>query len=63
MFKTIDWEGGTVVMLDQTRLPTEVIYRRYGLAEEVAEATVWLASDASSFTTGTSLSVDGGFLA
>jgi NAD(P)-dependent dehydrogenase (short-subunit alcohol dehydrogenase family) len=36
---------------------------RLGLAEEVAEATVWLASDASSFTTGVSLAVDGGFLA
>ncbi len=38
MFKTIDWEGGAVVMLDQTRLPGEVIYRRYVNAEEVAEA-------------------------
>lgn len=36
---------------------------RLGLAEEVAEATVWLLSDASAFTTGTSLAVDGGFLA
>ena len=36
---------------------------RLGRAEEVAEAVVWLASDASSFTTGTTLAVDGGFLA
>jgi NAD(P)-dependent dehydrogenase (short-subunit alcohol dehydrogenase family) len=36
---------------------------RMGVAEEVAEAAVWLASDASSFTTGTTLTVDGGFLA
>lgn len=36
---------------------------RMGRAEEVAEAAVWLASDASSFTTGTTLTVDGGFLA
>jgi NAD(P)-dependent dehydrogenase (short-subunit alcohol dehydrogenase family) len=36
---------------------------RLGRAEEVAEAAVWLASDASSFTTGTTLTVDGGFLA
>ena len=38
MFRTIDWSGGVVVMLDQTRLPAEVIYRRYERAEEVAEA-------------------------
>jgi 3-oxoacyl-[acyl-carrier protein] reductase len=36
---------------------------RMGLAEEVAEAAVWLTSDASAFTTGTVLAVDGGFLA
>jgi NAD(P)-dependent dehydrogenase (short-subunit alcohol dehydrogenase family) len=36
---------------------------RMGRADEVAEAAVWLASDASSFTTGTTLTVDGGFLA
>jgi 3-oxoacyl-[acyl-carrier protein] reductase len=35
---------------------------RLGLAEEVAEAAVWLASDASSFTTGSVVRVDGGFL-
>jgi len=36
---------------------------RLGLAEEVAEAVVWLSSDASSFTTGTTVTIDGGFLA
>ena len=36
---------------------------RFGYPEEVAEAAVWLLSDASSFTTGTTLTVDGGFLA
>jgi NAD(P)-dependent dehydrogenase (short-subunit alcohol dehydrogenase family) len=36
---------------------------RMGRAEEVAEATVWLASDASSFTSGATITVDGGFLA
>ena len=36
---------------------------RFGLAEEVAEAAVWLASDQSTFTTGSTLTVDGGFLA
>lgn len=36
---------------------------RFGTAEEVAEAAVWLLSDAASFTTGATLPVDGGFLA
>jgi NAD(P)-dependent dehydrogenase (short-subunit alcohol dehydrogenase family) len=37
--------------------------RRFGRAEEVAEAALHLASDASSFTTGTLMVVDGGWLA
>ena len=36
---------------------------RMGRSEEVAEAAVWLCSEASSFTTGATLTVDGGFLA
>lgn len=36
---------------------------RMGTVAEVAEAAVWLASDASAFTTGSTVSVDGGFLA
>jgi NAD(P)-dependent dehydrogenase (short-subunit alcohol dehydrogenase family) len=36
---------------------------RFGTAEEVAEAAVWLLSNAASFTTGATLRVDGGFLA
>ena len=36
---------------------------RFGRAEEVAEAALYLASEASSFTTGTELVVDGGWLA
>jgi methylthioribose-1-phosphate isomerase len=38
MFKTIDWEGEAVVMLDQTRLPGEVLYHTYRRPEEVAAA-------------------------
>jgi 2-keto-3-deoxy-L-fuconate dehydrogenase len=37
--------------------------KRFGRAEEVAEAALFLASDASSFTTGTVMAVDGGWLA
>lgn len=36
---------------------------RIGEAEEVAEAVLWLASDASSYITGHLLAVDGGILA
>ena len=37
--------------------------RRFGKADEVAEAALYLASDASSFTTGTVMVVDGGWIA
>jgi glucose 1-dehydrogenase len=37
--------------------------RRFGDPTEVGQAALWLCSDASSFTTGTTLAVDGGFLA
>ncbi len=36
---------------------------RMGRPEEVAEAIVWLCSDASSFVTGQALAVDGGYMA
>ncbi|MDE5086740.1 MAG: SDR family oxidoreductase, partial [Trichodesmium sp. St16_bin2-tuft] len=34
---------------------------RIGQPEEVANAVVWLCSDAASFITGHSLAIDGGF--
>jgi NAD(P)-dependent dehydrogenase (short-subunit alcohol dehydrogenase family) len=37
--------------------------KRFGRAEEIAEAALYLAGDASSFTTGTVMAVDGGWLA
>lgn len=36
---------------------------RFGEPEEIAQAAIWLCSDASSFTTGHALVVDGGWVA
>src|SRR5438552_15337947 len=35
---------------------------RYGRAEEIADAVLWLCSQAASYVTGQSISVDGGFI-
>jgi glucose 1-dehydrogenase len=39
------------------------LFGRFGEPTEIAQAALWLCSDASSFTTGHTLAVDGGFLA
>ncbi|MDR2222435.1 MAG: SDR family oxidoreductase [Flavobacteriaceae bacterium] len=44
-----------------TSFAPQVPIQRFGLASEVAEAVLFLASDAASFVVGTELSVDGGF--
>jgi NAD(P)-dependent dehydrogenase (short-subunit alcohol dehydrogenase family) len=49
---------------DATAFFNEIIpLRRHAQADEVARATLYLASDASSFTTGSMLMVDGGLSA
>jgi NAD(P)-dependent dehydrogenase (short-subunit alcohol dehydrogenase family) len=54
-------------LLDGTPRGQEFLMRtpagRFGLAEELVGAAVFLASDAASFVTGHLLAVDGGFLA
>lgn len=54
-------------LLDETERGRELLMRtpmrRFGQAEELVGAAVFLASDAASFITGQSIVVDGGFLA
>ena len=63
VFRTALNEG----LLDGTDRGRELLMRtpmrRFGNAEEVAGAAVFLASEAASFVTGHLLAVDGGFLA
>lgn len=47
---------------ERTELVAQHPMARMGTVEEVAEAVVWLASAGASFTTGSTVRVDGGFL-
>jgi methylthioribose-1-phosphate isomerase len=38
MLPTIDWQGDTIVMIDQRKLPGQELYMRYTTAPEVARA-------------------------
>jgi NAD(P)-dependent dehydrogenase (short-subunit alcohol dehydrogenase family) len=48
---------------DMSAVAAALPARRLGTPNEVAEAVLWLASDAASFVIGHNLCVDGGFLA
>ena len=60
-------EGVIRVHPDAERMVEAIMSRlpvnRWGLPEEVAEAAVWLCSEAASFVTGAALPVDGGYVA
>lgn len=43
--------------------PSPSLLNRFGTAEEIAQASLWLASDQSSFLTGTTIHADGGYTA
>ncbi len=50
--------------LDEERVKQRMgLLGRFGTPDEIANAVLWLCSDASSFTTGHVLAVDGGWLA
>lgn len=50
-------------IMDMQAVAAGLPLRRMGRPEEVAEAVVWLASDAASFVVGHVLCTDGGFMA
>lgn len=50
-------------IMDMDAVAAGLPLRRMGRPEEVAEAVVWLASDAASFVVGHVLCTDGGFMA
>jgi NAD(P)-dependent dehydrogenase (short-subunit alcohol dehydrogenase family) len=50
-------------IMDMSAVAAGLPLRRMGQPEEVAEAVVWLASDAASFIVGHVLCADGGFMA
>ena len=52
-----------VTSMDMRAVAAGLPLRRMGQPEEVAEAVVWLASDAASFVVGHVLCTDGGFMA
>jgi NAD(P)-dependent dehydrogenase (short-subunit alcohol dehydrogenase family) len=55
------------LLTSQPAMEAQIVARhpigRMGQPEEIAEAVVWLCSDAASFVTGHAMTVDGGYVA
>jgi NAD(P)-dependent dehydrogenase (short-subunit alcohol dehydrogenase family) len=43
--------------------PSVSYLNRFGMAHEVAQASLWLSSEQSSYVTGVCIPVDGGYMA
>jgi glucose 1-dehydrogenase len=51
----------TVGLTEAEFAPVISLFGRFGRPEEVAQASLWLCSDQSSYVTGAALSVDAGY--
>ena len=61
MIDTHILDAGIVDSEDLERERQKYPMKRFGKPEEVAYATIYFLSDASAFTTGANLVIDGGF--
>ncbi len=56
-------EAGAEFGLDEeTYAPQLSLLERFGQTREIAQASLWLASDASSYITGTVIHADAGYV-
>ena len=61
-FFPTDWNKKNFITKDREKaILNHTPMKRYGENSELIGATVWLASEASSFVTGSEVTIDGGF--